>query len=327
MTLQDSSTDQSSIVQPRVSVGIPVYNGEKFIRKKLESMLAQTFINFELIISDNASTDSTPKICEEYSKKDKRIRYIRQKMHRGAYWNYEFVLKEAKYEYFLWTAVDEVLLPNFLEKNINVLESNKNVSCSISRIKMYGEFTDYLTPSQNDSFLTKLEKKIKTNFSHMDSYAATGPYEKRVKTYLKTIRHNQIFYGVYRTNQLRDCIVHESFLGMDAAITLNILKYGELYVVDEILMYVYDGGISRSGMIGLTRQINNGFFGIIFPFYPFSRWCVKHLGIRFFLKNFTSFIKLNFVGVFSFSVDFVRRGKSIVRKKLKKSRSHSIPDN
>ncbi|MGI0023127.1 MAG: glycosyltransferase family 2 protein, partial [Nitrososphaeraceae archaeon] len=113
--------------RPKVSIGLFVYNGEKFIRKRLDSLLEQTFTDFELIISDNASTDFTSAICEEYAKKDKRVRYIHQEKNKGAIWNFIFVLQEAKSDYFVWAAVDDLLSPDFLEKNVKVLESNKNV--------------------------------------------------------------------------------------------------------------------------------------------------------------------------------------------------------
>ena len=78
---------------PKISIGIPVYNGEKFIRKCIESILQQTHRNFELIISDNASTDSTRKICEEYLNKDNRIIFVRQEKNMGGGWNFNFLLK------------------------------------------------------------------------------------------------------------------------------------------------------------------------------------------------------------------------------------------
>src|SRR5207245_5286947 len=130
-----SSYESRLIDTPRVSVGLPVYNGEKFLRKRLDSVLEQTFENFELIISDNASTDATLVICMEYSKKDKRIRYIRQEKNMGLTWNFNFVLQEAKGEYFVWAAVDDHWYPTFLEKNVKNLESNKNIVGSISKVK------------------------------------------------------------------------------------------------------------------------------------------------------------------------------------------------
>ena len=104
--------------KPQVSIGIPVYNGEKFIRKRLDSVLAQTFKDYELIISDDASTDSTPEICKEYISRDNRIRYIKHDRNMGMTWNFNFVLNEAKYDYFVWGAQDDIWHPNFLEKNI-----------------------------------------------------------------------------------------------------------------------------------------------------------------------------------------------------------------
>ncbi len=92
---------------PQVSIGMPVYNGEPFIREALDSLLAQTFTNFELIISDNGSTDATEAICKEYAEKDVRIRYVRQGENRGAVANFWFVLNEAVGEYFMWAAADD----------------------------------------------------------------------------------------------------------------------------------------------------------------------------------------------------------------------------
>ena len=63
---------------PRLSIGLPVFNGEDYLREALDALLGQTFEDFELIISDNASTDQTPNICESYRKQDSRIRYFRQ---------------------------------------------------------------------------------------------------------------------------------------------------------------------------------------------------------------------------------------------------------
>lgn len=99
---------------PQVTIGMPVYNGAKFIREALDSLLAQTFSNFELIISDNASTDATQAICEEYVCRDLRIRYVRQSENRGAAANFQFVLDEAVGEYFMWAAADDQWDANWL---------------------------------------------------------------------------------------------------------------------------------------------------------------------------------------------------------------------
>lgn len=96
-----------AIDMPNMSIGMPVYNGEKYIREALNALLSQTFTEFELIISDNASTDNTQVICEEYARRDQRIRYIRQNENRGAIANFKFVLDESKGGFFMWAAADD----------------------------------------------------------------------------------------------------------------------------------------------------------------------------------------------------------------------------
>lgn len=86
--------------QPQVSIGMPVYNGEQFLKDALDSILAQTFDNFELIISDNTSTDNTQEICKAYSAKDQRICYYRNEKNLGAAWNFNRVFELARGEYF-----------------------------------------------------------------------------------------------------------------------------------------------------------------------------------------------------------------------------------
>ena len=97
----------TSKTRPLVSIGMPVYNGEKYICEALDSLLAQTFTNFELIISDNASIDDTEIICRGYAKKDQRIRYIRQQTNLGALGNFQFVLEKGCSKYFMWAASDD----------------------------------------------------------------------------------------------------------------------------------------------------------------------------------------------------------------------------
>jgi glycosyltransferase involved in cell wall biosynthesis len=100
---------------PVVSIGLPVYNGEKYLREALDSLLAQTFLDFELIISDNASTDQTKDICLEYASREPRIRYIRQDANRGATFNFKFVLAEALGTFFMWASHDDAWEKNWLE--------------------------------------------------------------------------------------------------------------------------------------------------------------------------------------------------------------------
>jgi len=121
VSLPESAADKEK-KNPQVSIGMPVYNGEPFIREALDSLLAQTFTDFELIISDNASTDGTEAICREYAAKDDRIRYVRQPENRGALANFQFVLDEAAGEYFMWAAADDWWSENWLSENVAKIE-------------------------------------------------------------------------------------------------------------------------------------------------------------------------------------------------------------
>ncbi|MBF0414790.1 MAG: glycosyltransferase family 2 protein [Magnetococcales bacterium] len=113
---------------PQVSIGMPVYNGELFIREALDSLLSQTFTDFELIISDNASTDGTEAICREYAAKDERIRYVRQEKNKGVVANFKIVLDEAVGEYFMWTAADDRLSHNWIAELYPIVSESGNIA-------------------------------------------------------------------------------------------------------------------------------------------------------------------------------------------------------
>lgn len=292
-------------IKPQVSIGLPVYNAELFIRKKIESLLEQTFTNFELIISDNGSTDSTFRICEEYAKHDNRIKLFKNETNLGAPANYNIVLNHAQYEYFMWTAADDIIDSTFIEKVIPILENNDTVVGSTSRIEMFGDFTEYIKPKKSDSQLKKKIKKIQRRFSRMDCYSVYGKtYEERVRNFLKDCNHNQIFYSIYKTNVIRQLNAsYLSFLGSDTAFVLMILKFGDIAVVDEILIHVGDGGISRRGVFGVSSSVGSNPY---IPFYSFISWCRRNLGMKIFLENIGFFIKIFIIGEIFFIVDSIR---------------------
>jgi len=110
---------------PLVSIGMPVYNGEAFIREALDSLMAQTFADFELIISDNASTDKTANICREYAKYDKRIRFFRHLKNKGAFSNFKFVLNKSIGTYFMWAASDDLFSKDWIAELLPIVKQHK----------------------------------------------------------------------------------------------------------------------------------------------------------------------------------------------------------
>jgi glycosyltransferase involved in cell wall biosynthesis len=111
----------------RVAIGLPVYNGEAFVEEAIESILAQTFADFELIISDNASNDRTAEICRRYVSRDERVRYVKQSVNLGAAANHNAVARLSRSEYFKWAAHDDVLAPTFLEECVRALDADPSV--------------------------------------------------------------------------------------------------------------------------------------------------------------------------------------------------------
>ena len=112
---------------PTVSIGLAVYNGENYLALAIESVLAQTFTDFELIISDNASTDHTPEICAEYAAKDNRIRYHRNSSNIGATRNENLTFAMSRGKYFRWLGHDDLCAPDQLAACVAVLESDPTV--------------------------------------------------------------------------------------------------------------------------------------------------------------------------------------------------------
>ncbi len=181
------TTNPNDLIIPKVSIGLPVYNGEKFIRKALDSVLEQTFTDFELIISDNASSDSTEAICREYIARDSRIRYMRQSENRGARANFQHVLDCALGELFIWFAHDDSCHPEMLSLFVTKMDLDPNIvlySSDITRI------------DDNDNII-KIDKL--TNL-----YDGSNWHKKR-KVFFEFPGSNVNFsiYGLFRTNILR----------------------------------------------------------------------------------------------------------------------------
>ena len=287
----------------KLSVGLPVYNGENFLKKCLDSLLSQTFKNFEIVISDNASTDNTQKICTEYSNKDDRIKYIRQEKSIGLLPNFNFVLEQASNEFFMWIGVDDYILPDYFKKNLEVLVSNSNVVGSVSRIKPYN-FSD-APIDEIDSKFIEFTKKLRTKFKKLDAFSIDGSYDEKVRKYL-TRSTCQVIYGIFRKKQLEQSILPSLFVGLDWAEMLSVLKFGDIHVLDDVLMYEFEGGRSAGGIIHISKTYNPGSFSLLFPWQPFTDACFKILGAKIFLKNLDYFIKLNFEGFVAQIIDLLR---------------------
>jgi glycosyltransferase involved in cell wall biosynthesis len=134
-----------SCATPRVSIGVPVYNGQKYIRYTLDSLLAQTFTDVEVIVTDNCSTDSTPQIVLDYAQRDPRVRYVKNPSNIGPARNYRVSMDMARGDYFKWNPADDVCAPTFLERCVKVLDEDPTVVVAYPRtnvIDTNGEIVD-----------------------------------------------------------------------------------------------------------------------------------------------------------------------------------------
>src|SRR5262249_35870034 len=130
---------------PVVTIGLPVFNGARYLSSSLDSLLAQSFVDFELVISDNASTDATEEICRDYAARDKRIRYLRRGTNRGAAWNFNSLVHESSAPYFKWATHDDVHAPAYVERCLHALEDGgARVSLAYPRTLLIDENGDAL---------------------------------------------------------------------------------------------------------------------------------------------------------------------------------------
>lgn len=203
--------------KPRVSIGLPVFNGEKFIAKTIDSLLSQTFTDFELIISDNASTDNTSVICKKYAEKDSRINYHKSDKNYGAAWNFNNVFKLSKGQYFKWAAHDDLHHPFFLQKCVDVLDNNFSITLCFTRTIFIDEYENELG-----------EYKYPFNFTN----------SSRRERFMKVSTGGHIvheIFGVIRTDILCRTALIGGYLGSDLVLLGKLALYGNFYQVPECL--------------------------------------------------------------------------------------------
>ena len=203
---------------PAVSIGLPVYNGERYLRNSLDALLAQTFTDFELIISDNASTDSTAAICQEYTARDCRIRYVRQRTNIGAAPNHNFVAALARGRLFKWASHDDLYHPDLLRQCVEALEAHPEVvlaHCWDAYVDETGEMTS-LAPYRLDT--------------------ANPSARARLRSLLYTPGGND-FYGVIRTDVLRRVRPHQTYYNADRTFMAGLVLAGPFHQVPRVLYF------------------------------------------------------------------------------------------
>ena len=125
---------------PDVFIGLTIYNGERFLDEAINSLLSQTYGNFTLFISDDASTDGSRLVCEKYAGRDPRVKYYRQPKNMGMFPNFNFVLDKAHGDYFMWAAQDDIREKDYIKTCVSNLEKNKNIGVATSLLAVIDSY-------------------------------------------------------------------------------------------------------------------------------------------------------------------------------------------
>jgi hypothetical protein len=205
--------------RPRVSIGLPVYNGENFLGEAVESILAQTFHDFELIISDNASTDKTEEISRAYAAQDRRIRYVRNSENIGGDFNYNQAFQLSSSEYFKWAAHDDLHKPDFLLKCVQVLDQDPSIVLAYTRaVTIYWDGRSTKDWGAGEG--------LSSDFPHERFREALAPRKDPFPLPI---------FGVVRTNVLRKTCLFGGFPVSDVALLAELALYGSFCEISEIL--------------------------------------------------------------------------------------------
>lgn len=204
---------------PRVSVGIPVYNGEKFIGKTIESVLGQTFSDLELIISDNGSSDRTREIAESYVARDPRVRYVRSEVNRGAAWNYRHLFELSRGEYFRWAPSDDLFAADSIAECVAALDANPDAVLCYPK-------TDLIDSAG---------QVIRSYEDNLD-LRSPDPVE-RFRQGLAQIGLVNVIYGLMRSSLLKQTRLMGNFVGADEVLVLELALLGRFLELEKSRFY------------------------------------------------------------------------------------------
>lgn len=205
--------------KPEISIGMPVYNAEKYLQKAIESILNQTFDNWELIISDNASTDDTGEISRKYAAIDSRIKYFRNEQNMGAARNYSQAFKFSSGKYFKWAAADDYFSQQMFEHCVAVLKENADVVLCYPRTKIIDE---------NDEVIVDYEKDIEL--------VDPDPVDRFLRLN-SLLRECNAVFGLIRRDVLKNTVLIANYIASDNVLLHQLSLFGKFQLLDNAVFY------------------------------------------------------------------------------------------
>jgi hypothetical protein len=209
-----------------MSIGLPVYNGDKYLCLALDSLLAQDYENFELIICDNASEDATAEICARYARQDSRVRFHRNKSNIGAARNFNRVFQLSSGKYFMWAAHDDLWEPSYVTKCVKQLEQDDNLVLCSSDIRFIDEDGGEIAAGEL--------VRILVEYNRLDTYSM--PLRRRVRRLTRVLNWYAL-YGVIRADSLRRTHLWRSVFGGDVMLLMELLICGQTLILPELLFF------------------------------------------------------------------------------------------
>jgi glycosyltransferase involved in cell wall biosynthesis len=209
--------------KPLVGLGMPVFNGERYIVEALQSILDQTYEHLELVICDNASTDRTEEICRDFAARDARVRYYRNPQNIGAHPNYNRAFELSQGKYFKWVPHDDVLRPDYLSACVEALEADPDAVVCQTQLDFIGAAGEPLGVCGTDLLGAQ----------------ALRPAQ-RFGSAILTPHNCYEVMGLYRRDVLQQSILLMSFHGADRALIAQLTLYGRFLHVSLPLLGVRD---------------------------------------------------------------------------------------
>ncbi|MFC4800021.1 glycosyltransferase family 2 protein [Neobacillus sp. GCM10023253] len=206
--------------KPLVSIGLPVYNGEKYIAEAIESLLSQEYTNIEIIISDNASTDTTPQICQQYQQKDPRIHYFRNDTNIGAAKNFNRTFELSKGDFFMWQAFDDLRHPAYISKCLQKFNQHPEAIICVTEISIIDTEGKYLN-DEHEAIET-----INLTFT-----------ERLHQFFLNVTWMGSVIYGLWRSEYLKQTRLFMEEYGPDVILCLELFLLGSAVKVKERLLF------------------------------------------------------------------------------------------
>ncbi len=206
---------------PRVSLALPVYNGADYIGHAIQTVLDQTYTNFELIITDNASSDGTGQLCRAYAARDDRIRYHRHERNLGAAENFNRGFSLARGEYFKWCAHDDAISPNFLAACVTALDADREAVIAHGRQQGIDESGREIAWQSGD-------------FAHISGIDCPL---RRFRLVFATQGFDAAMFGLMRRSALAKTSLHRKYYGSDVALLAELALLGQFVMVEDAVFY------------------------------------------------------------------------------------------